>query len=172
MIITKKVLFKTSLLLAITCVLMTGCSSNKSASTIENATKKNTSIQQPQNSNSNSTPVESPAPTTDPDKELKEKAVLADFVAINGHYEDVKGQKVYAEGTISIVDYKRVMDIFPSFTLTTKEGSGYGMYHIVNILNIPDLKDNDMVKIYGTITKPEEKTQMPTITATIIEKVK
>lgn len=102
-------------------------------------------------------------------QELKNQAVQANFVEINGHTSELKNKKVFAVGKISVVDYQDTMDVFPSFTLSQKESNGFGIYHITNALNIKGLKDGDNVKIYGTIDGMT-KDKMPKIIATIIEK--
>lgn len=101
--------------------------------------------------------------------QLKAEAEKADFVKLNGHTAEYKGLKVFTEGSISVVDYDNVMDVFPSFTLTQVENGGYGMYHITNALSIPDLKDGDTVTIYG-IVSGTDSTGAIKIIATIIEK--
>lgn len=101
---------------------------------------------------------------------LKKDAVKAEFVKLNGNSDANKNLKVFAEGTISNVDYDKVNDIFPSFTLTQEEdGGGYGMYHILNILNVEGLKEGDYVKIYGVVDG-ENNMGLTKISATIIEK--
>lgn len=104
------------------------------------------------------------------DDNLKKEAVKVDFIKVNGHEKENKDLKVYAEGKISIVDYKNKMDIFPSFVLTQNEGDGFGMYHITNILGIEGLKDGDQVKLYGTVSGEKNKAGMPIIITTIVEK--
>jgi hypothetical protein len=130
-----------------------------------------------QNKNT-ATKIDSPKPDKSKPKEptqeelnekLKLEATKADFVQLNGHEDNFKDKKLYAEGKISTVDYDKVMDLFPSFTLSQQEGTGYGMYHIVNILNVPNLKDGDTVKIYGTLDG-KDTTGMTKITSTVIEK--
>ena len=125
------------------------------------------------------TPATAPTPTVAPafdqkvidadNAKLKTEAVKADFVEINGHYDKVKARAVFAEGKITAVDYKNVMDLFPSFTLSQKEGDGYGMYHVRNVSDSKDLKDGDTVKVYGKIGEPNAS-GMPTIMCTVIEK--
>lgn len=100
---------------------------------------------------------------------LKEEAIKADFITLNGDVEENQGVKVFAEGTISVVDYERVMDIFPSFTLTQEEGDGFGIYHITNLLSIEGLKDGDYVKIYGTVDGRSDL-GLVKISAIVIEK--
>lgn len=103
-------------------------------------------------------------------EKLKKEAVKADFVKLNGNSKDNKDLKVFAEGKVSTVDYKNVMDVFPSFTLTQEEGNGFGIYHITNVLSVEGLKDGDTVKIYGTVDEETSKDGSIKINATIIEK--
>ena len=85
-------------------------------------------------------------------QELREKAIRADFTVINSE-EETDGLAVFAEGEISVVDYKGSIDIdvFPSFLLSQEEGDGFGVYHISNILSVDGLEDGDEVIVYGTV---------------------
>lgn len=100
---------------------------------------------------------------------LKKEAIKAEFTVLNGHNAEKADLKVFAEGEISAVDYNKVMDVFPSFLLSQKEGDGYGMYHISNLLDIKGLKNGDNVKVYGTVDKELSKDGIIKINATIIE---
>ena len=102
------------------------------------------------------------------DQKLKSEAIKADFVTINGHTDENRDLKVFAEGKISVVDYQKVMDSFPSFLLSQKEDDGYGIYHISNMLSFPNLKDGDNVIVYGVLDGVD-KSGIPRIIATIIE---
>lgn len=102
-------------------------------------------------------------------EQLKSECIKADFISLNGNTEQNKNLKVFVEGEISVVDYDSVMDLFPSFMISQKEGEGYGMYHITNVLSIPDLKDGDYVKIYGTVDGTNN-VGIPKIVSTVIEK--
>jgi len=144
-------------LLALILGISVGCSKN--SSTTKQETKTNTT-----------TETVKKGPTQgELDAKLKKEAIKADFVQLNGHESEFENKKVYAIGEISVVDYKNVMDDFPSFLLSQKEGNGYGVYHITNMLSIKDLKDGDTVKIYGCI-EGVDKTSAPKIVATVIEK--
>ncbi|MCT4593186.1 MAG: hypothetical protein N4A57_02780 [Anaeromicrobium sp.] len=108
---------------------------------------------------------------------IKEEAVKADFIKLNGHTKENAKLPVFAEGEISCVDYENVMDVVPSFLLSQKEGDGYGIYHIANVPafigkdgNIK-LKDGDIVKIYGIVDAETAKDGSIRIVATSIEKV-
>lgn len=105
----------------------------------------------------------------DLNENLKQAAEKADFVKINGHTDEYKNIKVYAEGAISSVDYDNIFDIFPSFALSQVEGEGYGVYHITNALSVPDLKDGDSVIVYGVVTGVSNL-GAPKISATVVEK--
>lgn len=102
-------------------------------------------------------------------EQLKKEAVKANFVELNGNDEEKNNLKVFAEGTISSVDYDCLIDIFPSFTLTQKENDGYGMYHIANLFGVEGLKDGDYVKVYGSVDGMSD-TGLIKIVAIIIEK--
>jgi len=104
------------------------------------------------------------------DAQLKKDAVKADFVEINGHADKVIGKAVFAEGKVSVPenDYKNGI---PSFTLTTAEGNGFGVYAVENISRVYGLKDGDMVKIYGKVGEPDQKTGMPTIACWTWERI-
>lgn len=105
----------------------------------------------------------------DLNEQLKKEAVKAEFVQLNSNIDKNKNLKVFAEGTISVVDYDNVMDVFPSFVLTQKEGEGSGMYHISNVLDVKGLKDGDNVKIYGVVNGTNDSGIIK-ISATIVEK--
>lgn len=105
------------------------------------------------------------------DEKLKKDAVKADFVKLNGHSNENADLKVFIEGEISCVDYQCVIDVFPSFLISQKEGEGFGMYHVTNIRSIKDLKDGDIVKVYGTVDKETSNDGMVKINSTVIEKV-
>lgn len=96
---------------------------------------------------------------------LKAEAVKADFVEIN--VDNPVGKKVFAEGEVTILT-KGALD---EFTLTTKEGDGYGIYQIT-LANTTeeDYSEGDIVRIYGTADGKDEL-GMPKILATIVEKV-
>ncbi len=107
------------------------------------------------------------------DQQMLEEAVQANFVEINAGNWELK--KVCAVGKISHFDPDPV--IF-SFTFTTEENGGYGMYYVDGTPDLPriknvfyDLKDGDIVKIYG-IVHGKNDAGMPNISVTIIEKVK
>lgn len=143
-----------------------GCSS--SSTTPQNTSQNQNATQNQNTAQGNLTTNKEPT-QEELNQKLKEEATKADFIQINGHEDELVNKKVYAEGKISVVDYEKVMDLFPSFLLSQKEGDGYGVYHVTNVLNVPDLKDGDTVKVYGTL-KGKDKTGGPKINATIIEK--
>ena len=100
---------------------------------------------------------------------LKAEAVKANFIEINGHYDKVKAKAVFAKGEISVPknDFK---DGLPSFTLSQPEGSGFGMYRVLNGSGIYDLKEGETVTVYGKVTEPDA-TGMPTIMGTVVERI-
>lgn len=129
------------------------------------------SSQTSNNNSDNQSKQEQKEPTQEElNEKLKKEAIKADFVKLNGHAAENKGLKVFAEGKISVVDYERKMDLFPSFMIAQKEGNGFGMYHVANLLDIKDLKDGDSVRIYGSIDGTDQ-TGITRIVATVIEKV-
>ena len=96
--------------------------------------------------------------------DLKEKAVKADFVEINGHYDKVKAKAVFAEGKISALSNSGV----PNFLLNQGGGS---LFYIMNASDTQDLKDGDMIKIYGQVTNPKEGGGIPSIWCSVVEKI-
>lgn len=96
--------------------------------------------------------------------DLKAKAVKADFIEINGHYDQVKTKAVFAEGKVSAVSNSGV----PSFLLNQGGGS---LFYIMDGSGTQDLKDGDMVKIYGHVTNPKEGDGMPSIWCSVVEKI-
>ena len=103
---------------------------------------------------------------------LKAEATKADFVEINGHYDQVKAKAVFAEGKVSAIDSGGVFSALPNFSLSQKEGSGFGIYLIVDMFNELDLKDGDTVKVYGHVSDPKLNKAWPgpTIWCPIVEK--
>lgn len=148
----------TTLLSLLIVLTMTGCVSTAKSDGEENNEKPKVEQQNKEEKNQEEL-----------DEELKKEAVKADFVELNGNIVGNKNLKVFAEGTISVVDYDRVMDIFPSFLLTQEEGEGFGIYHISNVLSVEGLKDGDKVKVYGVVDG-ENESGLIKISATVIEK--
>ncbi|MBS4958920.1 MULTISPECIES: hypothetical protein [Clostridium] len=144
-------------------VSLSGCASNKS---VENNKESKPDMKVEEQKKDEK---EQKVSQEDLNEQLKKEAVKADFVELNGNTDKNKNLKVFAEGTISVVDYDRVMDIFPSFTLTQEEGEGYGIYHISNVLSVEGLKDGDKVKVYGVVDG-ENDSGLIKISATVIEK--
>lgn len=101
---------------------------------------------------------------------LKSEAVKADFVTINGHESEVSGKKVFSEGQISAVDNEGKYDLFKGFTISQKEGDGFGIYYVYNLTDDKSFENGDQVKIYGTVNKEKSKLGMSVIVATVIEK--
>lgn len=94
---------------------------------------------------------------------LKEEAVKADFVEL-GADNPPNGKSVYIDGEVSVL----MEDVIDQFTLTAKEGDGYGIYHI-KLINTTDIEysNGDTVRIYGTVKGKDEG--FPLISATILE---
>lgn len=95
-------------------------------------------------------------------QQLKDEAVEIDFVEANGGGVEV-GTKVKATGEVSFLNEF-------TFTLTTDEGEGSGMYEI-QYVNTTDtvFEDGDTVTIYGAFTGKLESTGMPSISTSLIE---
>lgn len=104
------------------------------------------------------------------DKETKSKAVQSNFVEINGHEAEMKDKIVFAEGQISAVDNSGTVELFKGFTLSQKEGNGYGMYYVYNFTSDTSFKDGDIVKVYGSVYESKSTLGMPIIVGTVIEK--
>ncbi|HEY8804722.1 MAG TPA: hypothetical protein VIM42_06375 [Clostridium sp.] len=97
--------------------------------------------------------------------DLKAKATKADFIEINGHYDQVKAKPVFFEGKVSTVVNTYDAGI-PNFLIT----QGGEMFYIINGTQTLDLKNGDTVKIYGNVSNPKEGLGMPTIMCSVIEK--
>lgn len=98
---------------------------------------------------------------------LKEEAVQANFVDINGD-KVAKGAKLYLEGKIETIFGTDRLD---KFSMSTKENGGYGMYDIVNLVgNGINIKKGDNIKVWGVYNGKDEKTSMPIIDMTVYEK--
>lgn len=95
-------------------------------------------------------------------QQIKAEAVEIDFVEANGGGIEV-GTRVKATGEVSFLD-----DL--TFTLTTDEGEGFGMYEI-QYANTTDavFEDGDTVTVYGAFTGKAEGTGMPSISTPLIE---
>ena len=121
-------------------------------------------------SSSNTNPGEQTEITKEPSQEelnakLKMEAVQADFVELNID-SPPKGKKVYVDGEVSVL-IKGPLD---EFTITSKEGDGFGMYKI-QLRNTTDVEYNngDFVRVYGAVNDKDEL-GFPRIFGTIIEK--
>ncbi|MBS4188665.1 hypothetical protein KHA94_00325 [Bacillus sp. FJAT-49705] len=98
-------------------------------------------------------------------EKLKSEAVKADFVKLNGD-EAEKGLKVHAVGKVSVIAED---GIFRTFTLTTEEGEGFGMYSILDVLKETEYAEGDTVKVYGSYDGKDDL-GFPQINSTVIEK--
>ncbi|CAG9608069.1 hypothetical protein [Pseudoneobacillus rhizosphaerae] len=143
---------KLILLLFTSLVLMTGCSEEKKL-TEEYTNKKNIeeSISEPSQEELN--------------EKLKTESVQADFVELNSDQAEI-GKKVFTTGEVSII---KEDGIFKTFTLTTKENNGYGMFTITDILKSENYQDGDTVKIFGTYAGKDDLGFLK-IDSTVIEK--
>lgn len=101
-------------------------------------------------------------------EKLKQEAIKANFVEINGGSVDVY-TKIYAEGIISVVMKPGLLG---EFSLTTEEGNGFGIYTIRNFdLNGP-IENSDIdrrITVWGVFWGKDPETGIPIITSTITE---
>ena len=107
------------------------------------------------NSQGEPTDIKKEEPTqAELDAELRKEAVRADFVELNSEGEDAEiGKKVFAEGVIDVVMSEGVGG---EFSLSTKEGEGYGIYTVVNISS-NKIREGDTVKIWGVFDGKDEE---------------
>ncbi|MBU3216659.1 DNA-binding protein [Clostridium estertheticum] len=82
------------------------------------------------------------------DAKIKKESVKADFIKLNGHESEFVGKSYLIEGTVTNIDNSNA--VLPSFTVTTKEDKGVGMYSIININKVNIVKGNK-VKVYGKL---------------------
>ena len=94
---------------------------------------------------------------------MKAEAIKLDFVAANGD-EVTKDTKVTISGKVTNIAEEGVGG---TFTVTTKEGDGYGMFSVYN-LSLKDVSMDSEVTVYGTYNEKDDL-GFPTIIATIIE---
>ena len=102
-------------------------------------------------------------------KKLKLDATKADFVEINGYEKENIGKYLFIDGEVSFVG--DVNEAIPLFTVTTKEGDGYGIYDVMNFYDI-EVKKGDKVKVYGSLSSEKSNVGAPQISGIIIEKQK
>lgn len=96
---------------------------------------------------------------------LKEEATQADFVELNVDNPPID-KKVFAAGTITFVNDS---GLGGTFTLTTEEEKGIGIYTIFNLTSDFEVQEGQYVTIYGTVSPDKSEDGSPQITATIIE---
>lgn len=99
-------------------------------------------------------------------QKIKSAAVQADFTNLNGHEDEFKGKSYWIEGEVTNVD--NTDSVLPMFTVKTTEGSGYGMYDILNFEKV-SVKQGDKVKVYGGLNG-KSKVGAPEISGNVIEK--
>lgn len=98
---------------------------------------------------------------------IKEDAVETNFVEIaKGNWE---GKHVKATGEINSVDNEAVITLQDSFCISAKEGDGYGAYFCTNVTDCEDLKDGDVITIYGTVEKKDNPYGLDNISVYLIE---
>ncbi|QTD40436.1 hypothetical protein [Sporosarcina sp. Te-1] len=136
--------------LMLTALLLTACGSNESEKEEPVALEKDSQV---------STPSQEEL-----DAKLKEEAKEYSFVELNSD-EVAKDEKVKLTGEVSAVSGSGVNS---TFTLTTKENDGVGMFSVKNF-SLEDIADGNTVTIYGTYNGKND-VSMPEIVATIIEK--
>lgn len=96
-------------------------------------------------------------------EKMRKEAIKLDFVKANGD-EVAKNTKVTITGKVTNIAKEGVDG---TFTVTTKEVDGYGMFSINN-LTLEDVSMDSEVTIYGTYNGKDDL-GFPTIIATIIE---
>jgi hypothetical protein len=101
----------------------------------------------------------------DANMRLKQEAVKADFIKINGG-EVADGAKLLLEGKVGVV----MDEDGKQFSLSTDEGDGHGVYNIVDIGDSPGVTEGDIVTIWGTYQGKDKNTGIPIIAAHIVEK--
>lgn len=99
--------------------------------------------------------------------EIIEEAVDTNFVEIaKGNWE---GKHVKATGEINAVDNEAQVTLLDSFCISAVEGEGYGAYFCTNVTDREDLKDGDVITIYGTVEKKDNPYGLDNISVYIIE---
>jgi hypothetical protein len=101
------------------------------------------------------------------DVKIKKESVKAEFFEIKGHESEYKGRAYFIEGEVSIPGNRD--EVLQTFIVTTKEGTGYGMYDVLNSQKVA-LKEKDKVKVYGKLTGKKNSKGMIQISSNIIEK--
>lgn len=142
--------------MALSALMLVGCGGNDTESKDEPAPKKE-----------ETTKTENKAEPTQEElnEKLKAEAVEANFVELNSDKAETN-KKVFATGEVSAI---KEDGIFQSFTLTTKEGEGNGMYSISDVLKETEYAEGDTVKVYGVYTGKDDL-GFPKIESTVIEK--
>ena len=101
------------------------------------------------------------------DAKVKEEAVIADFVEINGHERENIGRAYFIEGEVTNID--STDEVLPLFTATVKEGTGYARYDVLNFQKV-DVNVKDKVKVYGELSGEKNSKGMIQISGNVIEK--
>lgn len=103
----------------------------------------------------------------DINKKTKAQAVKADFVTINGHEKENKDKPFFIIGEVTNIDDTN--KVLPTFTVTTKEGNGLGVYDVLNFQKI-SINKGDKVKVYGKFNETKNSKGMIQISGNVIEK--
>lgn len=143
------------------CFIFVGCGSSKATSSARKSNESSTSTKAPSKKNQ---PTQAELNT-----KFKAEAIKADLVQINEYEDAYKNKKVYVEGKVYAVNYEGDINEVPNFTLWQLEGNGYGVYTIINHINVKGLKHGDTVKVWGTL-EGKSKSGAPNIVAAIIER--
>lgn len=99
--------------------------------------------------------------------DIKEDAVETNFVEIaNGNWD---GKHVKATGKVNVVDNDAIITLQDSFCISAKEGDGYGAYFCTNVTDKEDLKDGDIITIYGIVEKKDNPYGLDNISVYLIE---
>lgn len=96
-------------------------------------------------------------------EKMRSEAIKLDFVKANGG-EIEQDTKVTISGKVTNITEEGVGG---TFTVTTKEGDGYGMFSVKNFA-LKDVTVDSEVTVYGVFDGKDEL-GFPTINATIIE---
>lgn len=146
------------ILISLLSLSIVGCGNDKSASKVNVDSSKSISQSEKQ--------VAKPEQSQDDlNKEIKSKAEKADFVKINGG--EWKSKEVFVEGEITLESSSKIL---PEFTVTTKEGNGFGMYSVVilDTSKVDNYKKGSQVKVYGKVLDKNDL-GMPQISGNVIE---
>lgn len=145
-------------LLGVTVLGFVGCGGSEEVKS-NNPNKQETTSEKDSKEEENSISLE------ESNKKIREEAVKADFVKING--EEMNGKAVFVTGKVSNLELDETI---PRFTLTSEENNGYGIYTMVLFDDDAKdrIKDGETITAYGYVIA-RDSSGIPQITANIIE---